>query len=116
MKARIHPNLAACWLLLRNVSSQGIRRDLLPEVDRGEYPMFGTISGANGVRPRWNLTDAEMQSQISSNEFARAVPWNSLTPGQKKFQAAQMAIHAAMIYRMDLETVMPRCAWAIGNW
>jgi arylsulfatase A-like enzyme len=26
---------------------------LLPEVERGEYGMFGMTSGANGVRPRW---------------------------------------------------------------
>jgi len=55
------------------------------------------------VLPRWNLTDSEMHAQISSNELARAVAWNSLTPGQKEFQAAKMAIHAAMIHRMDIE-------------
>lgn len=53
--------------------------------------------------PRWNLTDAELHIQINSNELARAVPWQSLTPGQQEFQAAKMAIHAAMIHRMDLE-------------
>lgn len=55
------------------------------------------------VLPRWNLTDAELRSQISSNELARAVSWNSLKPGQKEFQAAKMAIHAAMVHRMDIE-------------
>ena len=55
------------------------------------------------VLPRWNLTDAEMRSQISSNELARAVAWKSLTPGQKEFQAEKMAIHAAMVHRMDIE-------------
>ena len=55
------------------------------------------------VLPRWNLTDAEMHSQISSNELARAVAWDSLTPGQQEFQAEKMAIHAAMIHRMDIE-------------
>jgi arylsulfatase len=31
------------------------------------------------------------------------VPWERLTPQQREFQAAKMAIHAAMVHRMDLE-------------
>jgi arylsulfatase A-like enzyme len=46
-----------CWAsrasILTGHYPQAIRRDLLPEVERGEYGMFGTISGANGIRPRW---------------------------------------------------------------
>jgi hypothetical protein len=53
--------------------------------------------------PRWNLTDDELHRQISTNEVGRAVAWDSLTEGQKDFQAAKMAIHAAMVHRMDLE-------------
>lgn len=53
--------------------------------------------------PRWNLTDAEMREQISPNELGHAVPWNSLAPGQQEFQAAKMAVHAAMVHRMDIE-------------
>lgn len=53
--------------------------------------------------PRWNLSDDDLKKQINANEVSRAVPWESLTPGQKEFQAAKMAIHAAMIHRMDLE-------------
>ena len=53
--------------------------------------------------PRWNLTEADMHHQISTNELGRAVAWDSLTPGQKDFQAAKMAIHAAMVHRMDIE-------------
>lgn len=53
--------------------------------------------------PRWNLTQDEMQKQISPDELGHAVSWDSLTPGQKEFQAAKMAIHAAMIHRMDIE-------------
>ncbi len=51
----------------------------------------------------WNLTQEELISQIDSNDVARAVPWNSLTDEQKEFQATKMAIHAAMITRMDRE-------------
>jgi arylsulfatase len=53
--------------------------------------------------PRWNLSEAELLKQISPDELGHAVPWESLTPGQKTFQAAKMAIHAAMIHRMDIE-------------
>jgi L-rhamnose mutarotase len=53
--------------------------------------------------PRWNLSDEELHKQISANEVGHAVPWNSLTADQKEFQAAKMAIHAAMVHRMDIE-------------
>lgn len=51
----------------------------------------------------WNLSQAELIAQIDPNDVARAVPWNSLTKEQKEFQATKMAIHAAMISRMDRE-------------
>lgn len=48
-------NTARCWAsratLLAGHYPQSVRRDLLPEVARGGYGMFGTIRGANGVRP-----------------------------------------------------------------
>jgi L-rhamnose mutarotase len=56
-----------------------------------------------GTLPRWNLTPEEMKTQISPGELGNAVPWDSLSPEQKKFQAAKMSIHAAMIHRMDIE-------------
>jgi hypothetical protein len=50
-------NTARCWSsrasLLTGYYPQAIRRDLLPDEDRGEYGMFGKVAGANGVRPRW---------------------------------------------------------------
>jgi arylsulfatase A-like enzyme len=55
------------------------------------------------VTPHWNLTEQKLHEQISSNEVARAVPWDELSDAQKKFQATKMAIHAAMIDRMDRE-------------
>jgi arylsulfatase len=53
--------------------------------------------------PRWNLTEDEMHKQIDPDETGRAVPWDSLTPDQQKFQADKMAVHAAMVHRMDIE-------------
>ena len=51
----------------------------------------------------WNLTREELIAQIDPDEVARAIPWSSLTPDQKEFQATKMAIHAAMVSRMDRE-------------
>ncbi len=41
--------------------------------------------------------------QVGPGEIAHAVPWAQLTEEQKQFQATKMAIHAAMIDRMDRE-------------
>lgn len=51
----------------------------------------------------WNTPDEELLKKIGPGEVSRAVPWSTLTAEQKKFQRAKMAIHAAMISRMDLE-------------
>lgn len=56
-----------------------------------------------GEVPYWNLSEEELHRQISTNEVARAVAWNELSEEQKRFQASKMAIHAAMIDRMDRE-------------
>lgn len=55
------------------------------------------------VRPRWNTPDAQLFEKIGRGEVTRAVPWESLHPEQKSLQRTKMAIHAAMITRMDLE-------------
>ena len=41
--------------------------------------------------------------QLGPGEINKPVPWPDLTEVQKKFQATKMAIHAAMIDRMDQE-------------
>jgi arylsulfatase len=56
-----------------------------------------------GITPRWNLSEEELRQKVSTNEVGHALLWDSLTPDQKEFQAAKMAIHAAMVHRMDLE-------------
>ena len=40
---------------------------------------------------------------LGEGEVRYPVPWDTLTAKQKTFQAEKMAIHAAMVYRMDLE-------------
>jgi arylsulfatase len=67
---------------------------------------LGVASGAispvqPAVGPPYDFPD-DLQT-LGPNEVNQPVPWNSLTPAQKKFQATKMEIHAAMIHRMDLE-------------
>ncbi|MDF1826282.1 MAG: sulfatase-like hydrolase/transferase [Verrucomicrobiales bacterium] len=40
---------------------------------------------------------------LGEGEINRPVPWKDLTATQKEFQSKKMAIHAAMIHRMDIE-------------
>jgi arylsulfatase len=56
------------------------------------------------VQPSWNLNEEELQRRIGPGESGHAVPWNDLTAEQKTFQARKMAVHAAMIDRLDRET------------
>jgi arylsulfatase A-like enzyme len=53
--------------------------------------------------PGWNLSEEELRRRIGPGEVGHAVSWESLTPEQKEFQAAKMAVHAAMVDRMDRE-------------
>jgi arylsulfatase A-like enzyme len=53
--------------------------------------------------PGWNLSSEELRERVGSNEVSRAVAWKDLTPEQQQFQSAKMAVHAAMIDRMDQE-------------
>jgi arylsulfatase A-like enzyme len=51
----------------------------------------------------WNLSPEELVAQIDPDETGRAVPWDQLSREQQEFQATKMAIHAAMVTRMDQE-------------
>jgi arylsulfatase A-like enzyme len=55
------------------------------------------------IWPSWNLSQQKLRQQIGPGEVCRAVDWESLTDEQKKFQPIKMAIHAAMVHRMDAE-------------
>ena len=83
------------WDKIRNQRFARLRET---GVVKGDLPPPETL-----VFPRWNLTQEEQVTQISPHEVAFAVAWDSLTPEQRRFQATKMAIHAAMIHRMDIE-------------
>jgi arylsulfatase A-like enzyme len=53
--------------------------------------------------PPWNTPEADLIAKVGKGEVYRAVPWSTLTPEQRRFQRLKMAIHAAMITRMDIE-------------
>ena len=45
----------------------------------------------------------EAMEKLGSGEVNRPLPWSELTDEQRRFQATKMAIHAAMVDRMDRE-------------
>ncbi|TWT95646.1 sulfatase-like hydrolase/transferase [Neorhodopirellula pilleata] len=51
--------------------------------------------------PPYDFPDAI--EQLGGGEINRPLPWNQLTAEQQEFQATKMAIHAAMVHRMDIE-------------
>jgi arylsulfatase len=53
------------------------------------------------VGPPYHFPDA--LEKLGPGEVNRPLPWSSLTDKQRQFQATKMAIHAAMIDRMDRE-------------
>lgn len=69
---------------------------------------LGIVTAALSARdpvtvPGWNLTEAVLQQRIGPEELGHAVAWNELTAAQQRFQADKMAVHAAMVERMDRE-------------
>jgi len=55
------------------------------------------------VRNFWSASEARLQEQIHPGESGYAVAWEALNDRQKDYQARKMAIHAAMVDRMDQE-------------
>ncbi len=53
------------------------------------------------VGPPYHFPDA--LKKLGSGEINRPLPWTELTDEQRRFQATKMAIHAAMVDRMDRE-------------
>lgn len=53
------------------------------------------------VGPPYDFPDA--MKILGSGEVNRPLPWTELTDEQRRFQATKMAIHAAMVDRMDQE-------------
>jgi len=64
--------------------------------------IHGTLSPVElQIGPPYHFPDA--MKKLGPGEVNRPLPWNDLTGEQRRFQAIKMAIHAAMIDRMDQE-------------
>jgi arylsulfatase A-like enzyme len=62
----------------------------------------GALSARDpGFHPRY--FKKEFLDKLGPGEVEASVAWADLTPEQKRFQATKMAIHAAMVHRMDRE-------------
>jgi len=72
----------------RRIQDLGIAAGDLSEVERE-------------VGPPYHFPEA-LQT-LGPDEVNRPLPWSGLTDGQREFQATKMAIHAAMIDRIDRE-------------
>lgn len=76
---------AARW---QRIQQEGIVEGQLSDVERN-------------VGPPYHFPDA--LEILGPGEINRPVPWKSLTAEQQQFQATKMAIHAAMVDRIDRE-------------
>ncbi len=68
-------------------------------ITRDMQEQFGPIAERRG--PAW--VRLSLEEVFGPGEVGRAVPWGTLNAEQQEFQAMKMAIHAAMIDRMDQE-------------
>ncbi len=73
------------WERLRKL---GIGGNLLSEVERHQGPPYPF---------------PEALVKLGANEVNRPLSWTDLSPAQRAFQAEKMAVHAAMVDRMDRE-------------
>ena len=92
--ARYREKYKAGWDAIREerwqrTKQMGIAGDVLSDVERE-------------VGPPYDFPDAI--KKFGLGEINRPLPWSDLTDEQREFQATKMAIHAAMIDRIDRET------------
>lgn len=91
--AKYHRRYTAGWNKLRlqryeKQQSLGLVSTALPEIE-------------SDIGPPYHFADA--YQKLGAGEVHFPVPWSELSPEQQEFQAAKMAIHAAMVDRMDQE-------------
>lgn len=67
-----------------------------------DLKLTGTLSSIERqIGPPYAFPDA--LKKLGPNELNRPLPWDKLTAEQREFQANKMAVHAAMVDRMDRE-------------
>ncbi len=80
--------------------------DYLREARYAKQKKMGLVNTALGAVERElgpPYRYADVLKKVGPGEIDRAPPWGDLTKEQKRFQATKMAIHAAMVDRMDRE-------------
>ncbi len=82
--------------------------DVIRERRANRARQIGLFTGAAapaepGITPYWNMNPAALRQEIGADELGQALPWATLNADQRRFQATKMAIHAAMVERMDRE-------------
>ena len=91
--AKYRDKYLAGWEALRTAryerqKSLGITNTTLSALEREVGPPYGF---------------PEAIKKLGAGEVNRPLPWSELTEEQRRFQATKMAIHAAMVDRMDAE-------------
>ncbi len=91
--AKYRDKYLAGWEALRTAryerqKSLGITNTALSALEREVGPPYGF---------------PEAIKKLGAGEVNRPLPWSELTEEQRRFQATKMAIHAAMVDRMDAE-------------
>ncbi len=91
--ARYQDRYAAGWDVIREQRWERLRKSGMVD---------GVLSALDPkFTPRYLKPD--LLEKVGPGEIEHAVPWERLSLEQKRFQAAKMAIHAAMVDRMDQE-------------
>jgi arylsulfatase A-like enzyme len=79
--------------------------DALRELRWKNMSALGLSGGLSAIErevgPPYAFPDAIRK--LGPDEVNRPLPWNELSESQRKFQAEKMAVHAAMVDRMDRE-------------
>src|ERR1043166_3335735 len=94
--ARYQDRYRAGWDALRQERYARIR-----QMGLVNCPLSALVE--SDIVPHWNAPEAKLRQEIGPGEVAYTRPWNTLTPEQKEFQPAKMAVYEAMIHRLDLE-------------
>ena len=55
------------------------------------------------VFPAWNVKPDKLEAELGRGEVQHYQPWSTLNDTQRHYLATKMAIHAAMVTRMDTE-------------
>ncbi len=66
-------------------------------------PDLKHVFGPKDERPKGRWHRKTLEAVYGPGEVGRAVPWESLSETEQRFQAEKMAVHAAMVDRMDRE-------------